>query len=82
MSRKKARAEPTMGELWVAMAMILAFQKAHEMEPIEYFREAARDWEGLVRKLEAFRRDPANEAAIFAEALTAAKQIGRGETKQ
>ena len=84
MSRKKAKArtEPTMGELWVMMATILAFQKANQIDPIDYFREFARNEKRLFRKIEAFRQDPANRDAIIAEHREAAKQIGRGETKQ
>ena len=81
MSEKKKR-EPTMAELWVMMATVLAFQKAHGMEPFEYFRDFARNEKRLFRKIEAFRRDPANREAIIAEHREAAKQIGLRATKQ
>jgi hypothetical protein len=80
MSKKKA--EATMDQLWVMTATVLAFQKANEMASVEYFREFARDKKGLFRKVEAFRRDPANREAIIAERRAAAEQIGRGATKQ
>ena len=81
MSKKKKR-EPTMGELWVMMATVLAFQKAHGMGPFEYFSDFARNEKRLFRKIEAFRRDPANREAIIAEHREAAKQIGLRATKQ
>lgn len=82
MSRKKARTEATMGELWVMMATILAFQKANDLDPADYFREFLRDEKRLFRRIEAFLRDDENRPAIFAEVEEAAKQIGRGVTKQ
>ena len=79
---KKVRTEPTMGELWVMMATVLAFQKAHDLDPADYFRAFLRNEKALFRRIEAFRRDPANRTAIFAEHRQAAELIGRGVTKQ
>ena len=79
---KKKRVEPTMDELWVLVATVLAFMKANGIAPVDYSREFARNQKGLFRKIEAFRRDPANQVAITREAAEAAEHIGRGETRQ
>lgn len=80
-NRKKTQPTPTMGEVWVMMATTLAFQKAHNLSDEDYF-SALKDWKKMFRKLDAFRLDPANKAAIVAEHAEAAKLIGyRGVTK-
>ena len=71
-----------MDELWVLVATVLAFMKANEIAPADYFREFARDKKTLFRKIEAFRLDPANRVAITREAAEAAEHIRRGETRQ
>ena len=63
--------EPTMDELWVMMATLIAFIEA-----------SATLKKALFRRLEAFRLDPANTAAIVAAAPAAAQSLGRGATKQ
>ena len=78
----KKKGEPTMGDLWVMTATVLAFMKANDIAPVDYFREYARNQKRLFRKIEAFRLNPANRDAIVAEHRTAAEQIGRGVTKQ
>jgi hypothetical protein len=78
----QAKPTPTMGEVWVMMATLLAFQKAHGLSDEDYFSAAVKDWKKMYRKVDAFRLDPANKAAIVAEHAEAAKMIGyRGVTK-
>jgi hypothetical protein len=81
MSKKKA--EPTMDELWVMAATILAFKKAHKLSDRACLRQFERGKKGtLFERVDAFRRDPANRAAILLECVEAAEAIGRGATKQ
>jgi hypothetical protein len=79
----RKRTEPTMDQLWVMMATLIAFIEANYDDPWAYFHEFDNgDQAALFRKLEAFRRDPANFAAILAASPDAAKSIGRGVVKQ
>ena len=80
MSKKKV--EPTMDELWVLAATILAFKKAHQLSDRAYLHEFLGDQAALFRMLDAFRRDPANRDAILAECVEAAEAIGRGAPRQ
>ena len=77
--------EPTMDELWVMMATLIAFIEANYDDPWDYYREfeaSATLKKALFRRLEAFRLDPANTAPIVAAAPIAAQSLGRGATKQ
>jgi hypothetical protein len=78
----KKKDYPTMGDLWVMAATVLAFQKAHKLSTRVYLRQFDKDRRKLFRKIEAFRRDPANRDAIIAEHRAAAEQIGLRATKQ
>jgi hypothetical protein len=77
--------KPTMDQLWVMMATLIAFIEANYDDPWDYYREfeaGGKRQKRLFRKLEAFRLDPANTAAIVAASPAAAVSLGRGETKQ
>jgi hypothetical protein len=81
----KKKPELTNDQLWVMMATLIAFIEANYDDPWDYYRE----YEGgrtrqkaLFRRIEAFRLDPDNEAAIVAAAPAAAQSLGRGATKQ
>jgi len=82
---RRKRTEPTMDQLWVMMATLIAFIEANYDDPWDYYREfeaGAKRQNDLFRKIEAFRRDPANFAAILAASPDAAKAMGRGVVKQ
>ena len=77
--------EPTMDQLWVWVATLIAFVEANYDNPWDYYREfeaSEKRRKALFRRLEAFRLDPANAAAIVAAAPAAAQSLGRGATKQ
>ena len=77
--------ELTSDVLWVMMATLIAFIEAKYDDPWDYYREyyaSAKRRKALVKRVEAFRLDPENEAAIIAAAPAAAQSIGRGATRQ
>ena len=78
----KMEKEPTMDELWVMVATILAFKKAHKLSERDYLRQFLKGKKGGFKQVDAFRRDPANRAAILSECIEAAAAIGRGTTRQ
>ena len=81
----KKRREPTMDQLWVMMATLIAFIEASYDDPWDYYREfeaGEKRKKALIRELEAFRLDPANAAAIVAASPAAAVSLGRGAIKQ
>jgi hypothetical protein len=79
------KCELTSDLLWVMMATLIAFIEANYDDPWDYYREyeaSAKRRRALIKRVEAFRLDPENEAAIVAAAPAAAQSIGRGATKQ
>ena len=79
------KCEFTSDVLWVMMATLIAFIEANYDDPWDYYREyeaSARRRKALIKRVEAFRLDPENLAAIVAAAPAAAQSLGRGATKQ